>query len=101
MPCRVGWAVPALPGSREGGPKAALGSGWPLRGHLRVEDVGRVARSHTLCEERGEVRPVVVKARVVAQEEPTGHRGDNAGLDDDGTNYTAFFAEGVGPGNPT
>ncbi len=27
--------------------------------------------------------------------------GDYAGLDDDGTNFTAFFAEGVGPGNPT
>ncbi len=27
--------------------------------------------------------------------------GDYVGLDDDGTNFTAFFAEGVGPGNPT
>jgi hypothetical protein len=27
--------------------------------------------------------------------------GDYAGLDDDGTNFTPFFAEGVAPGNPT
>ena len=27
--------------------------------------------------------------------------GDYAGLDDDGTNCTAFFAQGVSAGNPT
>jgi hypothetical protein len=61
----------------EGGPELPSRPrvGLALLGHLGVEDVCWVARCHTLGEERGEARPVVVQASVVAQEEPTGDRG--------------------------